>query len=266
MRTNLRILSGIILLVVIIVAGVRSCSSVYEERNNAGIDYTNSAEYPLAIAAYEEAIVLDPNSPIAYFNSSNAYYRGTSLQQAVDALEQAVVRGDETMQAQAWYNLGNLYFMEEFCEEALAAYRSALAIDPTYEDARFNLELVSGCIPTPTPTPQEMQVELTEESVNPSVTPTPVPSGEELPTPTPTPPEEIPPPDEDAEPTPLTDEEGDAIDEPQPTVEPNEFEDIDVEDALDLLEPVKANQENLSTFRTDYNLQPTPDANNIKDW
>ena len=48
---------------------------------------------------------------------------------------------EKKIQAQAHYNIGNSFFQQQAFEQAVAAYKQALELDATDEDAKVNLEL-----------------------------------------------------------------------------------------------------------------------------
>ncbi|MGQ9887922.1 MAG: tetratricopeptide repeat protein [Aggregatilineales bacterium] len=132
------------------------------ERNNAGNALYAQGDYSLALQAYQEAMVADPDHPVPYYNAASALRQTGRLQAAAAALEQALKTADGPLAAAVYYNLGNVYFELARYEEALAAYREALLLDPQDGDARFNYELTLLRIatatppqsqPTPSPTP-----------------------------------------------------------------------------------------------------------------
>ncbi len=161
-----------------------SCSSAAEQ-NNFGNDLTNAMEFDDAIGAYSSAQVSDPDNPIPYINVAKAYFEQGNLDIAVEVLEQAILRGDETIQAQAHYNIGNFYFMSQEMDSAILAYREALIINPDDNNARQNLELAMFYNSSPTPIDDEMKTEPDENQVNPTATPTFEPLDSDDPSPTP---------------------------------------------------------------------------------
>jgi Ca-activated chloride channel family protein len=240
-----------------------ACGVNVAERNNTGNYLTLSGDFDAAVNAYQVAQVQDPDNAIIYFNSAGALAASERMDEAEAALEQAIERGDELLAADAYYNLGNIYFALDDYQQAIIFYRQALLINPAHEAARYNLEIANARRLKPTPTAMEMQTELEEEPVNASETPTPNPAGEILPTPTPTPPEALPPPGE----TPIhegDDDQGDESKEDSSDLAPRLEGEMDVEDAELMLEPIEASYERLSTFRDNYNLQESPEGD--KDW
>lgn len=172
----------IILLLLVLV----SCNSVAEQ-NNTGNSLTNALDFDDAIRAYSSAQVSDPDNPIPYINTAKAYFEQGNLDIAIEVLEQAILRGDENIKAQAHYNMGNFYFMSQQMEGAIPAYREALIINPNDENARHNLDLAMFYSSTPTPFDDEMKTESEENQVDPTALPTNQPLDFDGPTPTPPP-------------------------------------------------------------------------------
>lgn len=239
-----------------------SCTVSPVERNNAGNRLTTDGDYESAIVAYQAAQVIDPDNPLYYFNSTVALVNADRILEAKSALQLVIEQGDEALIADAWYNLGNIYFASDEIEQAIIAYREALRIDSGHDDARYNLELINSLEISPTPPPIEMQSELNEENIDEQATPTPNPAGEINPTPSPTPREELPPPGPSPE---NIGEEESGEESPNPsTPDPIPDGEMDVEDAAEMLEPIEASQERISTFRENYN--ETGEQTSGKDW
>jgi len=163
-----------------------ACTSVAEQ-NNIANGQLEAREFDSAIINYQSAQVSEPDNPILYLNSAQAYFESGELDIAIEVLEQAILRGDESIQAQAHYNMGNFYFSSGQPEDAIQAYQKALLLNPEDSNARQNLELAMLYLSTPTPIDDEMQTEPDENQVNPSVTPTFQPLDEDSPPPSPTP-------------------------------------------------------------------------------
>ena len=239
-----------------------SCTVSPVERNNTGNRLTSDGDYDSAIVAYQSAQVIDPHNALYYFNSTVALVNADRISEAESALQLVIEQGDETLIADAWYNLGNIYFASDAVDKAINAYREALRLDSGHDDARYNLELANSLEISPTPPPIEMQSELDEENVNEQATPTPNPAGETLPTPSPTPREDLPPPGPSPE---NIGEEESGEESPNPsTPDPIPDGEMDVEDAAEMLEPIEASQERISTFRENYN--ETGEQNSGRDW
>lgn len=239
-----------------------ACGIDPAERNNTGNDLSGEGEYEDAVLAYQAAQVAEPENLLFYFNSAGALAGADRVFEAEAALQLVILGENEDLIADAWYNLGNIYFELENYDSAIGAYRETLLIDPSHEDARYNLELANAQEVQPSPTSIEMQSELEQQQVNPSETPTPNPAGQVNPTPTPTPRDVIPPPG--PSPENIGDDESGEISPNPSTPDPIPDGDMDVEDAEELLEPIEASQERISTFRENYN--ETGEQGSGRDW
>lgn len=182
MKSIARIVCINLILLTVIVA----CTSVAEQNNLANTQ-TEARDFNDAIINYSAAQVNDPDNPLLYFNSAKAYFEQGDLDIAVEVLDQAILRGDEKIQAEAYYNMGNFYYLSGQPEDAISAYHEALKLNPDDGNARHNLELAMMFLSTPTPIEEEMQTLPDENQINPSVTPTFQPQDDAPPEPSPTP-------------------------------------------------------------------------------
>lgn len=240
-----------------------SCTVDPAERNNTGNRLSADEDYEAAVVAYQAAQVAEPDNVVIYFNSANALVGANRISDAESALQLVILQeGDDTLIADAWYNLGNIYFELENIDSAISAYRDALRINPNHENARFNLELANSFEPEATPTQIEMQTELDQENIDEQATPTPNPAGQENLPPSPTPRLDMPPPG--PSPENIGDEDmGEQSPNPS-TPDPIPDGEMDVEDAEDMLEVIEANQDRISTFRENYN--ETGEQSTGQDW
>jgi tetratricopeptide (TPR) repeat protein len=244
-----------------VIAGTISCTTSPEIYNQQGNQHLLQGEIEPAIAAFQSAQVLDPDNSIYYFNAASAYQLAGNTLASQQALIETIERGDDLIIAAAWYNLGNLYFQQELYAEAIDAYQQSLRADSSNADARYNLELALAQLLAPTPTAIEMQTNPENDAADPTQPPTPNPDGQTIPTPTP-PPDAAPP-----GPSPMfqgEDENGEEDENSISTPMPRSEGELDVETAAEILDPIEANQEKLSTFRENYDLQATPSTE--RDW
>jgi len=117
----------------------------------------DAGKYDDAVAAYNQALIDHPDSPLLHFNLGDAAYKGGKYEAAATAFEQVPAADqDPGRSARVAYNLGNAkYRLGAAAEdadakraltlygEALAAYRRALGAAPDDEDPKFNYELVA---------------------------------------------------------------------------------------------------------------------------
>ena len=126
------------------------------ERNNAGIYSYEQGAYNEAVNEYQAAQVVAPDLHEPYLNIASVYVKMGELAKARAALEQALKSSDDSLAAQAYYDLGNVYFEMQLYGDAVEAYKQTLFRAPDDNDARYNLELALDQLipPTDTPVPQ----------------------------------------------------------------------------------------------------------------
>jgi tetratricopeptide (TPR) repeat protein len=235
-----------------------ACGVNSAERNNTGNDLYQKGDYQAALDAYQAAQVAAPDRPEAYYNAADALIQQQKLDAAQAALEQVLKTADESLAAQAYYNLGNIYFDMGKYADAAEAYRQSLLRRPDDDDARHNYELTLGRIALPTPTAIQEKVKPTQGFTDPNATPTNNPSGRGGPTPTP-PPRDSPP---DTQPTKVGgtgETSGHGVSTPVPVTQGP----LTVQEALDLLDTVKKDQDTMRKYLREASTASAPAGN---DW
>jgi Ca-activated chloride channel family protein len=115
------------------------------ERNNRAVESGNASmkagKPEEALAAYDQALAGVPNDAGAHFNRGNALYALSRFEEASAEFLRATQSAAPALRPSAFYNLGNSYFKNDKFEDAIAAYRHSLALDPANERAKWNLEL-----------------------------------------------------------------------------------------------------------------------------
>jgi len=115
------------------------------ERNNRAVESGNasmkSGKAEEALADYDKAVAELPSDPGAHYGRGNALFALSRFEEAGNEFLRATQSQEPSLKASAFYNLGNSYFRNDKYSEALAAYRHTLALDPTNERAKWNLEL-----------------------------------------------------------------------------------------------------------------------------
>jgi len=97
-----------------------------------------------ALEFYRNALEDDPESPEAYYNLGNAYYRLGSFDAALAAYLKAASLDPEM--ADAFYNSGNASFRMNKFEDALKLYERADGLRPDDPDTLYNIELTKKII------------------------------------------------------------------------------------------------------------------------
>lgn len=93
-----------------------------------------------AVTKFAQAAQQDPKEANAYFNLGDLLYQAGSYADAAHVYELGLrVKSDH---APGWFVLGNALAQLNLLPAAATAYRQALEIEPGYEQARHNLEIV----------------------------------------------------------------------------------------------------------------------------
>ena len=76
------------------------------------------------------------------WNTASQAYTDGQWNEAIASYEQINSIGLES--AALYCNMGNAYYKDGNISRAILNYERALKVDPSYEDARFNLEFMNG--------------------------------------------------------------------------------------------------------------------------
>lgn len=112
-------------------------------------------DFEKAVELYEKASVKAPESPIVTFNLGDAFYRLEDYKKAREYFGEAALKSkDLSLEAKAWYNMGNSAFREaqrqagsdikralELYRESVEFYSAALEKDAELDDAAYNIEV-----------------------------------------------------------------------------------------------------------------------------
>ena len=107
-----------------------------EACRNLGVALAAQGQLDAAIAAYRQAIALNPNYAEAYGNLGNALQAKGQLDAAIAMFRQAIAL---IPRPEACCQLGNALRSSGQPHEASAAYRQAIALNPQYPEAHNNL-------------------------------------------------------------------------------------------------------------------------------
>ncbi|MEG4146114.1 tetratricopeptide repeat protein [Microcoleus sp. Pol12B5] len=104
--------------------------------NNRGVVLTRMQRYPEAIASYEQATTIRPNYPDAWNNRGVVLLELQKYQEAIGCYEQAIQAKPDY--ADAWNNRGVAFSKMQEYEQAVISYNQALQIKNDYTDAWNN--------------------------------------------------------------------------------------------------------------------------------
>ena len=95
------------------------------------------------IAAFSSMFVASAE-PLSLIQQADSAYTADNFQEAADIYTHVIQT--EGASATLYYNLGNCYYRSGEMGKAILAYERSLRLDPTYDDARNNLQFVNARI------------------------------------------------------------------------------------------------------------------------
>jgi tetratricopeptide (TPR) repeat protein len=101
-----------------------------------------AGKYDEALRGYEDALRDHPNAPELQFDRGNALFKLGRQAESREAYLSALAAKDSSLKAQDYYNMGNALWELDKNDEAAEAYQRALMLEPNFEEARHNLELL----------------------------------------------------------------------------------------------------------------------------
>jgi len=138
-RRNLRLATGMGVLLL----GF-SLSSPAQKENpliRSGNRYYKQKRMDLSQKQYEDAVKKAPANPTANYNLGNAQFRTNNYNDAANSYNTSVEHtNDKTMQEKGLYNKGVALVKQQKLKESIDAWKNALKLDASDEDARENLQ------------------------------------------------------------------------------------------------------------------------------
>jgi len=142
------------LLVFMLVCAQPVSANIFDPNLWFGDHQLSSDNYARAREHYIKAQVSDPKNTRLSYNLGITSYRGAMaeingtttvakpelMQEAAQLFSAATRAKSAKLRLKAYYNLGNALAYSGKLKEAVSAYEKALAIDPNYEDAKYNLD------------------------------------------------------------------------------------------------------------------------------
>ncbi len=110
--------------------------------NNRGVAYRERGEYEQALDDYSQAILLDPGFASPYNNRGNVYRDLGQYERAIAAFDQAIQLSPNY--ATAYNNLGWTYFNLGEFRLAMQNYNYAIRLDPGNDIVRSNLAIAQN--------------------------------------------------------------------------------------------------------------------------
>jgi tetratricopeptide (TPR) repeat protein len=111
-------------------AAIREGNKLYHNR-----------EFEKAMPAYQKAVEQNPKNLTARYNLANARFRTGKMPDAEKSYDDLIGNTTENKyKEKGFYNKGVSLTKQQKLQESIDAYKNALKLDPTDEDARFNLQ------------------------------------------------------------------------------------------------------------------------------
>ena len=109
---------------------------------NEGNDKYNEEQYEEALNSYQDALIDDPQSAIAYFNRGDAFYKMEKYDKAIEEYQKALSAKDINMEAKSHIIILVIHISNRInCRKALNHILLLLILNPEDKDAKYNLEL-----------------------------------------------------------------------------------------------------------------------------
>ncbi len=118
-----------------------ACSPEGPASIQEGNEAFEADQYEQAQEAYDRALEAMPESPEVTYNSANTLYKQEQFGEAKYKLDVSAETAEPSLSQYAAFNAGNSLYMSEEYEAAVEAYKQALRLDPTDQEAKHNLEL-----------------------------------------------------------------------------------------------------------------------------
>ena len=98
-------------------------------------------DFGKALPEYRKAVQQNPNNPVAKYNLASAQFRNNKFEEAEKTFSDAnAIAPTDAMKEKTVYNKGVALSKQKKLLESIEAYKDALKLDPSDEDARFNLQ------------------------------------------------------------------------------------------------------------------------------
>lgn len=100
----------------------------------------NKGKYSDAEISYRKALEKNKDSQAAAFNLGDALYKQGKYEEAATQFQQITAeKGNSSLKAKAYHNLGNSYLKTKKLEESINAYKNSLKMVPNDQETKYNL-------------------------------------------------------------------------------------------------------------------------------
>jgi Ca-activated chloride channel homolog len=108
----------------------------------SGNRYYKKQQIDASLRQYQDAVRKAPDDPAANYNLGNSQFRKNNFDEAAKSYDASVTHSaeDKAMQEKGFYNKGVAMIKQKKMPESIDAWKNALKLDASDEDARENLE------------------------------------------------------------------------------------------------------------------------------
>jgi Ca-activated chloride channel family protein len=104
-----------------------------------GNEYYLDLQFDMAEAQFRQALDIDPKNTEARYNLANALMQQKKYKAAIEQYE-GITTDNKNLEAASYYNAGVSYSKQKDLKNSIEAYKAALRINPTDNEARENLQ------------------------------------------------------------------------------------------------------------------------------
>lgn len=137
------VLMGKVGIIMMVMLGLAIVSDGQKEKSLVvkGNELYKKQQYDKAAEEYQKAADVNDKNPLALYNLGNALYKSKKTEAAQKVYESAAENTkDPAARSRADYNKGVTLTRQSKLEESISAYKDALRLVPTDEEARQNLQ------------------------------------------------------------------------------------------------------------------------------
>jgi len=125
---------------------------------NDGVELYNEQKFADAEVNFKKGSEKNPQNFEAKFNLGDAYYKQQRYDEAMKSFQSAFVDAkDDLEKSKLYYNIGNSLLKSQKIKESIGAYKEALKLNPTDEQAKYNLSYALNMLKNPDQDQQQNQ-------------------------------------------------------------------------------------------------------------
>ena len=138
------------IVLLIIITSASSFAQSTRELVNDGVELYNEQKFADAEVNFKKGAEKNPQNFEAKFNLGDAYYKQQRYDEAMKSFQSAFVDAkDDLEKAKLHYNIGNSLLKSQKVKESIGAYKESLKLNPTDQQAKYNLSYALNMLKNP---------------------------------------------------------------------------------------------------------------------